>query len=143
MVLIASALLAFIGIRYGKAMLVWMGAGVIFDAGFAYLQWYAWLGVFAVLHGLYRPAAQRRATRPHHLDPGGGGVLNVLLDYLLMAVIPWAGGGRHRDHALPGGHRRPSLWHFFTPSQLRIRWDTLVPDWRLMGRHCDSGCRVF
>ncbi len=46
MVLIASALLAFIGIRYGEAMLVWMGAqGVIFDAGFAYLQWYAWLGV--------------------------------------------------------------------------------------------------
>ncbi len=25
------------------------GGGVIFDAGFAYLQWYAWLGVFAVL----------------------------------------------------------------------------------------------
>lgn len=72
-------------------------------------------------------------------------MLNVLLDYLLMAVIPWGLAGAAiatmLSQAVTGGL---CLWHFFTPrSQLRIRLDTLVPDWRLMGRPCDSGCRVF
>ncbi len=147
MVLIASALLAFIGIRYGKAMLVWMGAqGVIFDAGFAYLQWYAWLGVFAVLSMAFT-ALLRNDGRPGLTTwiLVGGGVLNVLLDYLLMAVIPWGLAGAAiatmLSQAVTGGL---CLWHFFTPrSQLRIRWDTLVPDWRLMGETLRLGVSSF
>ena len=147
MVLIASALLAFIGIRYGEAMLVWMGAqGVIFDAGFAYLQWYAWLGVFAVLSMAFT-ALLRNDGRPGLTTwiLVGGGVLNVLLDYLLMAVIPWGLAGAAiatmLSQAVTGGL---CLWHFFTPrSQLRIRWDTLVPDWRLMGETLRLGVSSF
>ena len=71
-------------------------------------------------------------------------MLNVLLDYLLMAVILGLAGAAIAtmlSQAVTGGL---CLWHFFTPrSQLRIGWDTLRPDWRLMGRRCDSGCRAF
>ena len=59
-------------------------------------------GAFAVLSMAFtRPAAQRRAARPRHLDPGGGGVLNVLLDYLLMAVVPWGLAGAAIATMLP------------------------------------------
>ncbi|MCG4788035.1 polysaccharide biosynthesis C-terminal domain-containing protein, partial [Roseburia faecis] len=83
--------LTFIGIRYGEAMLSWMGAeGEIFNAGMAYLRWYALLGVFAVLSMAFT-ALLRNDGRPGLTTwiLVGGGVLNVLLDYLLMAVIPW------------------------------------------------------
>ncbi|MFM4804712.1 MATE family efflux transporter [Aeromonas bivalvium] len=147
MVLVASAVLAFIGIRYGREMLIWMGAeGVIFDAGFAYLQWYAWLGVFAVLSMAFT-ALLRNDGRPGLTTwiLVGGGVLNVLLDYLLMALIPWGLAGAAiatmLSQAVTGGL---CLWHFFTPrSQLRIRWDTLMPDWRLMGETVRLGASSF
>lgn len=136
MVLLASALLSFIGIRYGEPMLAWMGAeGDIFTAGLAYLQWYAWLGVFAVLSMAFT-ALLRNDGRPGLTTwiLVGGGLLNVLLDYLLMAVIPWGLAGAAiatmLSQAVTGGL---CLWHFFTPrSKLRIGWDTLLPDWRLM-----------
>ncbi|QWL66868.1 MATE family efflux transporter [Aeromonas jandaei] len=136
MVLVAAAVLAFIGINYGDEMLAWMGAeGDIFTAGLAYLQWYAWLGVFAVLSMAFT-ALLRNDGRPGLTTwiLVGGGLLNVLLDYLLMAVIPWGLAGAAiatmLSQAVTGGL---CLWHFFTPrSKLRIGWDTLLPDWRLM-----------
>ncbi|WP_219271123.1 MATE family efflux transporter [Aeromonas jandaei] len=136
MVLVAAAVLAFIGINYGDEMLAWMGAeGDIFTAGLAYLQWYAWLGVFAVLSMAFT-ALLRNDGRPGLTTRilVGGGLLNVLLDYLLMAVIPWGLAGAAiatmLSQAVTGGL---CLWHFFTPrSKLRIGWDTLLPDWRLM-----------
>ncbi|MFB2864181.1 MATE family efflux transporter [Aeromonas sp. MdU4] len=136
MVLVVAAVLAFIGINYGGAMLAWMGAeGEIFTAGLAYLQWYAWLGVFAVLSMAFT-ALLRNDGRPGLTTwiLVGGGLLNVLLDYLLMAVIPWGLAGAAiatmLSQAVTGGL---CLWHFFTPrSKLRIGWDTLLPDWQLM-----------
>ena len=72
-------------------------------------------------------------------------MLNVLLDYLLMAVIPWGLAGAAiatmLSQAVTGGL---CLWHFFTPrSQLRIGWDTLRPDWRLMGETLRLGVSSF
>ena len=136
MVLVAAVVLAFIGINYGDEMLAWMGAeGEIFTAGLAYLRWYAWLGVFAVLSMAFT-ALLRNDGRPGLTTwiLVGGGLLNVLLDYLLMAVIPWGLAGAAiatmLSQAVTGGL---CLWHFFTPrSKLRIGWDTLQPDWRLM-----------
>lgn len=136
MVLVAAAVLTFIGINYGDEMLAWMGAeGDIFTAGLAYLQWYAWLGVFAVLSMAFT-ALLRNDGRPGLTTwiLVGGGLLNVLLDYLLMAVIPWGLAGAAiatmLSQAVTGGL---CLWHFFTPrSKLRIGWDTLLPDWQLM-----------
>ena len=94
MVLIASALLAFIGIRYGKAMLVWMGAQGSSSTqaspicsgtpGSGCLRCSPW------------PLPPCCATTGDPASPPGswwGGVLNVLLDYLLMAVIPWGLAG--------------------------------------------------
>lgn len=147
MVLLASALLSFIGIRYGEPMLAWMGAeGEIFTAGLSYLQTYAWLGVFAVLSMAFS-SLLRNDGRPGFvtLIMVVGGLLNVLLDYLLMVVFPFGLAGVATatmiSQAVTG---LACLWHFFTPrSQLRISWDTLRPDLRLMGETVRLGVSSF
>ncbi|MFV3351191.1 MATE family efflux transporter [Aeromonas veronii] len=147
MVLLASALLSFIGIRYGEPMLAWMGAeGEIFTAGLSYLQAYAWLGVFAVLSMAFS-SLLRNDGRPGFvtLIMVVGGLLNVLLDYLLMVVFPFGLAGvataTMLSQAVTG---LACLWHFFTPrSQLRISWDTLRPDLRLMGETVRLGSSSF
>ncbi|MGL4250578.1 MAG: MATE family efflux transporter [Aeromonas sp.] len=147
MVVLAAALLAVIGINYGDVMLAWMGAeGDIFTAGLAYLHWYSWLGVFAVLSMAFT-ALLRNDGRPGLTTwiLVGGGLLNVLLDYLLMAVIPWGLAGAAiatmLSQAVTGGL---CLWHFFTPrSKLRIGWDTLLPDWQLMRETMKLGFSSF
>ncbi|MEH8263273.1 MATE family efflux transporter [Aeromonas veronii] len=147
MVLLASALLSFIGIRYGEPMLAWMGAeGEIFTAGLSYLQAYAWLGVFAVLSMAFS-SLLRNDGRPGFvtLIMVVGGLLNVLLDYLLMVVFPFGLAGvataTMLSQAVTG---LACLWHFFTPrSQLRISLDTLRPDLRLMGETVRLGISSF
>ncbi len=147
MVLLASALLSFIGIRYGEPMLAWMGAeGEIFTAGLSYLQAYAWLGVFAVLSMAFS-SLLRNDGRPGFvtLIMVVGGLLNVLLDYLLMVVFPFGLAGvataTMLSQAVTG---LACLWHFFTSrSQLRISWDTLRPDLRLMGETVRLGVSSF
>ncbi len=147
MVLLASALLSFIGIRYGEPMLAWMGAeGEIFTAGLSYLQAYAWLGVFAVLSMAFS-SLLRNDGRPGFVTiiMVVGGLLNVLLDYLLMVVFPFGLAGvataTMLSQAVTG---LACLWHFFTPrSQLRISWDTLRPDLRLMGETVCLGVSSF
>ena len=147
MVLLASALLSFIGIRYGEPMLAWMGAeGEIFTAGLSYLQAYAWLGVFAVLSMAFS-SLLRNDGRPGFvtLIMVVGGLLNVLLDYLLMVVFPFGLAGvataTMLSQAVTG---IACLWHFFTPrSQLRISWDTLRPDLLLMGETARLGISSF
>ncbi|MFQ2037800.1 MATE family efflux transporter [Aeromonas veronii] len=147
MVLLASALLSFIGIRYGEPMLAWMGAeGEIFTAGLSYLQAYAWLGVFAVLSMAFS-SLLRNDGRPGFvtLIMVVGGLLNVLLDYLLMVVFPFGLAGvataTMLSQAVTG---LACLWHFFTPrSQLRISWDTLRSDLRLMGETVRLGVSSF
>ncbi|MCF5876022.1 MATE family efflux transporter [Aeromonas veronii] len=147
MVLLASALLSFIGIRYGEPMLAWMGAeGEIFTSGLSYLQAYAWLGVFAVLSMAFS-SLLRNDGRPGFvtLIMVVGGLLNVLLDYLLMVVFPFGLAGvataTMLSQAVTG---LACLWHFLTPrSQLRISWDTLHPDLRLMGETVRLGISSF
>ncbi|WP_421258034.1 MATE family efflux transporter [Aeromonas sp. 600886] len=147
MVLLASALLSFIGIRYGEPMLAWMGAeGEIFTSGLSYLQAYAWLGFFAVLSMAFS-SLLRNDGRPGFvtLIMVVGGLLNVLLDYLLMVVFPFGLAGvataTMLSQAVTG---LACLWHFFTPrSQLRISWDTLRPDLRLMGETVRLGISSF
>ncbi|HHQ4572377.1 TPA: MATE family efflux transporter [Aeromonas veronii] len=147
MVLLTSLLLSVIGIRYGEPMLVWMGAeGEIFTAGLAYLQAYAWLGVFAVLSMAFS-SLLRNDGRPGFVTiiMVVGGLLNVLLDYLLMVVFPFGLAGvataTMLSQAVTG---LACLWHFFTPrSQLRISWDTLRPDLRLMGETVRLGISSF
>ncbi|MGH1407997.1 MAG: MATE family efflux transporter [Aeromonas sp.] len=147
MVLLASVLLSFIGIRYGEPMLAWMGAeGEIFTAGLAYLQAYAWLSVFAVLSMAFS-SLLRNDGRPGFVTiiMVVGGLLNVLLDYLLMVVFPFGLAGvataTMLSQAVTG---LACLWHFFTPrSQLRISWDTLRPDLRLMGETVRLGVSSF
>ena len=147
MVLLASALLSFIGVRYGEPMLAWMGAeGEIFTAGLAYLQAYAWLGVFAVLSMAFS-SLLRNDGRPGFVTiiMVIGGLLNVGLDYLLMVVFPFGLAGVATatmiSQAVTG---LACLWHFFTQrSQLRISWDTLRPDFALMAETVRLGVSSF
>ncbi|WP_270805912.1 MATE family efflux transporter [Aeromonas sp. QDB62] len=147
MVLLTSLLLSFIGIRYGEPMLAWMGAeGEIFTAGLSYLQAYAWLGFFSVLSMAFS-SLLRNDGRPGFVTiiMVVGGLLNVLLDYLLMVVFPFGLAGVATatmiSQAVTG---LACLWHFFTPrSQLRIGWDTLRPDLRLMGETVRLGISSF
>ncbi|MGB6190362.1 MAG: MATE family efflux transporter [Aeromonas molluscorum] len=147
LVLLASLLLSGIGLLYGEGLLRWMGAeGAVFDAGVAYLDWYALLGVFAVLSMAFTALLRNDG------HPGlttwilvAGGVLNVLLDYLLMAVLPWGLAGAAiatmLSQAMTGGL---CLWHFLSRrSQLRIRWDSLRPDWRQIGQTLRLGFSSF
>lgn len=147
LVLLASLLLSGIGLLYGEGLLRWMGAeGAVFDAGIAYLDWYALLGVFAVLSMAFTALLRNDG------HPGlttwilvAGGVLNVLLDYLLMAVLPWGLAGAAiatmLSQAMTGGL---CLWHFLSRrSQLRIRWDSLRPDWRQIGQTLRLGFSSF
>ncbi|MGL6164915.1 MAG: MATE family efflux transporter, partial [Aeromonas veronii] len=125
----------------------WMGAeGEIFTAGLSYLQAYAWLGVFAVLSMAFS-SLLRNDGRPGFvtLIMVVGGLLNVLLDYLLMVVFPFGLAGvataTMLSQAVTG---LACLWHFFTPrSKLRISWDTLRPDLRLMGETVRLGVSSF
>ncbi|MGL5304219.1 MAG: MATE family efflux transporter [Aeromonas sp.] len=147
MVLIASLLLSIIGVCYGAPMLAWMGAkGEIFTAGLAYLQAYAWLGVFAMLSMAFS-SLLRNDGRPGFvtLIMVVGGLLNVGLDYLLMVVFPFGLAGvataTMLSQAVTG---LACLWHFFTPrSELRISWQTLRPDLALMAETVRLGISSF
>ncbi|MCS3457994.1 MATE family efflux transporter [Aeromonas sp. BIGb0445] len=147
LVLLASLLLSGIGLIYGDALLRWMGAeGAVFEAGIAYLDWYALLGFFAVLSMAFT-ALLRNDGRPGLATwiLVAGGVLNVLLDYLLMVVLPWGLAGAAiatmLSQAMTGGL---CLWHFLgRRSQLRIRWDSLRPDWRQIGQTLQLGFSSF
>ncbi|MFR9719705.1 MATE family efflux transporter [Aeromonas diversa] len=136
MVVLASVLLGIIGLVWGEALLRWMGAeGIIFAAGIDYLRWYAALGFFAVLSMAFT-SLLRNDGRPGltTLILVTGGVLNVVLDWLFMVVFDWGLAGAAIATML--SQAVTGLWalaHFFTArSDLRIRWDTLLPDGRLM-----------
>ncbi|MDO2949190.1 MATE family efflux transporter [Aeromonas simiae] len=147
LVLLASALLGGMGLWWGDEALRWMGAeGVIFDAGLDYLNWYARLGGFAVLSMAFT-SLLRNDGRPGLTTCilVVGGLLNVLLDYLLMVVFPLGLAGAAIATML--SQAVTGLWalsHFFTArSHLRIRRHTLLPEWHLMGQTLRLGISSF
>ncbi|KXU81817.1 MATE family efflux transporter [Aeromonas enteropelogenes] len=147
LVVLASLLLSVIGLRYGGPMLAWMGAeGEIFTAGLAYLQAYAWLGGFAVLSMTFS-SLLRNDGRPGFVSliMVLGGLINVLLDYLLMVVFPFGLAGVATATMLAQAVTGLCcLWHFFTPrSQLRIGLDSLRPDPALMADTLRLGVSSF
>ncbi|WP_421234882.1 MATE family efflux transporter [Aeromonas enteropelogenes] len=147
LVVLFSLLLSVIGLRYGGTMLAWMGAeGEIFTAGLAYLQAYAWLGGFAVLSMTFS-SLLRNDGRPGFVSliMVLGGLINVLLDYLLMVVFPFGLAGVATATMLAQAVTGLCcLWHFFTPrSQLRIGLDSLRPDPALMADTLRLGVSSF
>lgn len=147
LVVFLSLLLSVIGLRYGGPMLAWMGAeGEIFTAGLAYLQAYAWLGGFAVLSMTFS-SLLRNDGRPGFVSliMVLGGLINVLLDYLLMVVFPFGLAGVATATMLAQAVTGLCcLWHFFTPrSQLRISLDSLRPDPALMADTLRLGVSSF
>lgn len=136
LVIFAALIIGSVGLLYGGHMLRWLGAeGEIYSAGMEYLRWYFMLGSAALLSmsfsALLRNDGQpKRVTYIMVL----GGTLNVIMDYLFLAVFPMglAGVGLATmlSQVVTGGL---CLSHFCSRrSQLRLTWVALRPKLTLL-----------
>lgn len=131
LVIAAAIIIGTIGLTYGGTMLRWLGAtGDIFTAGIEYLRWYFLLGFSAMLSMSFS-ALLRNDGEPKRVTyiMIFGGTLNVLLDYIFLAIIPLglAGVGLATmlSQLISGGL---CLAHFCSKrSQLRLSWRALLP----------------
>lgn len=140
--LIVSVLTCSLGMMFSKPILIWLGAeGEILQMAQDYLFWYFAMGAFAILSMAFS-ALLRNDDQPNRvtLIMIFGGVLNVILDWLFIVVIPWALTGAAIATMLS---QLATAWlclqHFFSEkSELRIGWDTL----RLRWQHCTQIVRL-
>ncbi|HIF9315198.1 TPA: MATE family efflux transporter [Photobacterium damselae] len=127
--LIISLITCILGINYGKYALIWLGAeGHILQMATDYLFWYFAMGAFAVLSMAFS-ALLRNDGQPNRVTYIMilGGVLNIILDWLFIVVIPWALTGAAIATMLSQAVTAIlCLQHFFSDrTQLKITWNTL------------------
>ncbi|WP_061011729.1 MATE family efflux transporter [Photobacterium leiognathi] len=127
--LIASVIFCGLGISFGKDILQWVGAeGKILTMATDYLFWYFSMGFFAILSMAFS-SLLRNDGQPNRVTyiMIFGGVLNIVLDWLLIVVIPWGLTGAAIATMLSQAATSAlCLQHFFSDkSSLRIRWDSL------------------
>ncbi|MGL4460396.1 MAG: MATE family efflux transporter, partial [Plesiomonas shigelloides] len=90
LVILAALIIGSVGLLYGGHMLRWLGAeGEIYSAGMEYLRWYFMLGSAALLSMSFS-ALLRNDGEPKRVTyiMVLGGTLNVIMDYLFLAVFP-------------------------------------------------------
>lgn len=127
--LIASVIFCCLGISFGQDILQWVGAeGKILTMATDYLFWYFSMGFFAILSMAFS-SLLRNDGQPNRVTyiMIFGGVLNIVLDWLLIVVIPWGLTGAAIATMLSQAATSAlCLQHFFSDkSSLRIRWDSL------------------
>ena len=132
-----------LGVIYGEALLRWLGAeGEILQMASDYLFWYFTLGAFPIISMAFS-ALLRNDGQPNRvtLIMILGGVLNVVLDWLFIVVIPWELTGAAIATMLSQlATALLCLQHFFSDkSQLRITWQTLKLRWHDVGQICQLG----
>lgn len=126
---ITSLITCTLGVIYGEPLLRWLGAeGEILQMASDYLFWYFTLGAFPIISMAFS-ALLRNDGQPNRvtLIMILGGVLNVVLDWLFIVVIPWELTGAAIATMLSQlATALLCLQHFFSDkSQLRITWQTL------------------
>ncbi|MEH6534523.1 MAG: MATE family efflux transporter [Photobacterium frigidiphilum] len=127
--ILASALLSIIGLLYGRDILLWVGAeGQILEMASDYLFWYFLMGSFAVISMAFS-SLLRNDGQPKRVTyiMIFGGVLNIVLDWLLIVVFPYALTGAAIATMLSQAATcLLCLQHFFSDkSALRIGWDSI------------------
>ncbi|MGL4475982.1 MAG: MATE family efflux transporter [Shewanella sp.] len=140
--LIAGLVMAVFGSLASRDILIWLGAeGDILAGAYDYLVWYFLLGVFPIL-SLTFTSLLRNDGRPGFVTCVliAGGLLNILLDWLLIVVYPMGLAGAAiatmLTQAMTG---LVCLQHFFSSkTELRIRWHKL----RLTIDNCLNIARV-
>lgn len=131
--LLASLVVCCIGITYSKAILVWLGAeGEILQMASDYLYWYFALGAFAMISMAFS-SLLRNDGQPNRVTyiMIFGGVLNVVLDWLLIVVFPYGLTGAAIATMLSqAATSLLCLQHFFSQkTELRITRETLKLKW--------------
>lgn len=127
--ILASALLSVTGLLYGRDILLWVGAeGPILEMASDYLFWYFLMGSFAVISMAFS-SLLRNDGQPKRVTyiMIFGGILNIVLDWLLIVVFPYALTGAAIATMLSQAATcLLCLQHFFSDkSTLRIGWDSI------------------
>ncbi|MEC6797186.1 MATE family efflux transporter [Photobacterium sp. S4TG1] len=131
--IVASLIFCSLGLLFGQDILVWIGAkNHILTMATEYLFWYFIMGGFAIVSMAFS-ALLRNDGQPNHvtLIMILGGVLNIVLDWLFIVVIPWGLTGAAIATMLSQAVTCIlCLHHFFTDkTELRIDWDNLKIKW--------------
>ncbi|GMG87142.1 MATE family efflux transporter [Biformimicrobium ophioploci] len=134
MCILAAVLLIFPGLSLANSLLYWLGASErATQLAADYLLWYFLLGFFPIIAMAFS-ALMRNDGHPRQvtLYMVIGGLLNILLDYLLIVVVPLELHGASiatmLSQLVTGGL---CLLHFFgRNTRLRISWDTLRLRWK-------------
>lgn len=127
--LIAALCFCAAGVVLGDNILTWVGAeGHILAMASDYLFWYFSLGAFAILSMAFS-SLLRNDGQPNRVTciMIFGGILNIVLDWLFIVVIPWELTGAAIATMLSqAATSLLCLHHFFSDqSSLRIRWDSI------------------
>ncbi|UXI03823.1 MATE family efflux transporter [Photobacterium sp. TY1-4] len=130
---IAAIMICTLGIASGDHLLRWLGAeGEILEMASEYLFWYFALGLFPILAMAFS-ALLRNDGQPNRvtLIMIFGGILNVVLDWVFIVVLPWGLTGAAIATMLSQAVTALlCLQHFFSPkATLRIRKATLRLTW--------------
>ena len=131
--LLSSLIFCALGIAYGEAILIWLGAeGEILQMASDYLFWYFALGAFAVISMAFS-ALLRNDGQPNRVTyiMIFGGILNIVLDWLWIVVFPYGLTGAAVATMLSQAATcLLCLQHFFSPkTELRINRETLKLKW--------------
>lgn len=131
--LIISLISCSLGILFADDVLRWLGAeGEIFQMASDYLFWYFALGAFPVISMAFS-SLLRNDGEPNRVTwiMIFGGVLNVILDWVFIVVIPWELTGAAIATMLSqAATTLLCLQHFFgKKTRLKISWETLRLHW--------------
>ncbi|WP_084722237.1 MATE family efflux transporter [Photobacterium aquae] len=141
--LIISLITSILGMAFSESILIWLGAkGKILEMGRDYLFWYFALGTFAII-SLAFSSLLRNDGQPNRVTAIMifGGILNIVLDWLFIVVLPWALTGAAIATMLSQlVTALLCLQHFFSAkTELRITRQSMALHWDTVCQICKLG----
>lgn len=144
---IAALTLSSIGLIWSSDILQWLGAeGNVYDAAKEYLDWYFLLGLFPV-YSMAFSSLLRNDGKPTQVTYIMilGGVLNVILDWVFIVLIPWGLMGAAVATMLSQAVTAALCLFYFIGkrSQLSLSFSSIFPNWRLCLHIAQLGSSSF